>query len=61
MAPATLLSATTVTFQDVDGNDVTAKLSMPLLNPGRVNDVFLFDSNNVNGSNAAPSNSRPST
>ncbi|MBO0701067.1 MAG: hypothetical protein J2P46_21910, partial [Zavarzinella sp.] len=42
-APATLVSPTTVTYQDADGDNVTVVLSRPVLTPGNVNTVFHFD------------------
>ncbi|MGB8169936.1 MAG: hypothetical protein WCF18_20705 [Chthoniobacteraceae bacterium] len=40
---AKLINATTVTYEDVDGDRVTVKLSKPLLTAGNVNTVFTFD------------------
>ena len=51
-APATLVSATKLTYQDVDGDNVTVTLSKPLLNQGNVNSVFLFDTGTVEGFNS---------
>src|SRR5205814_1218886 len=51
-APATLVSATKLTYQDIDGDNVTVTLSKPLLNLGNVNSVFLFDTGTVDGFNA---------
>jgi hypothetical protein len=52
-APATLVSATKLTYQDIDGDNVTVTLSKPLLNPGNVDSIFLFDTGNVNNVNTA--------
>jgi hypothetical protein len=41
--PATLVNANTVTYQDVDGDTVTVKLSKPLLDDGNVSTVFTFN------------------
>jgi hypothetical protein len=49
--PATLISATKMTYQDIDGDNVTVTLSKPLLNAGNVNDVFTFFAGSVNGDN----------
>ena len=56
IAPAMLLSPTTVTYQDVDGDDVTVKFSSPLFTSAAVADGILkFDTGTVAGnSNAAP-------
>lgn len=50
-APATLVSPTTVTYQDADGDAVTVVLSRPVLTPGNVNTVFHFDTGDVSGDN----------
>lgn len=52
LAPASLVNSTMLTYQDVDGDNVTVKLSKPLLNAGNVNNVFTFDAGNVNGDNS---------
>jgi hypothetical protein len=52
LAPATLVDAHTVTYQDVDGDRVTVALSRPILNTGNVNQVFLFNTGLVNGDNS---------
>ena len=45
IAPATLLpDLKTVTYQDVDGDDVTVKFSKPILTGGLETTVFTFDS-----------------
>ena len=49
--PATLVSPTTVTYQDVDGDNVTVLLSQPKLTAANVNTLFTFDVSSVNGSN----------
>ncbi|MEA3186514.1 MAG: hypothetical protein QOD99_344 [Chthoniobacter sp.] len=54
IAPATLLNPTTVTFQDVDGDDVTVKLSKPLFTDAAATDGILhFTTGTVNGDNSA--------
>lgn len=54
--PATLINATTLTFQDIDGDDVTVKLSQPILTAANVNSVFTFSTGAgaVNGGNSVP-------
>src|SRR5438552_19013577 len=54
LAPATLVSPTTLTYQDVDGDLVTVKISKPVLDPATINSVFTFDTGSVNGSNSTP-------
>jgi hypothetical protein len=49
--PATLVSPTTLTYQDVDGDNVTVKFSKPLLTVGNVNAVFQFNAFGVFGNN----------
>lgn len=51
---ASLISPTRVTYQDIDGDDVTVTLSRPVLTLANVNSIFVFNSSNVNGSNAIP-------
>src|SRR5262245_25443025 len=51
--PATLVSPTTVTYQDIDGDNVIVKLSKPLLTAGNVNTVFTFNVDGVFNSNLA--------
>ena len=41
-APATLVGATKVTYQDADGDSVVVALSRPVLNNGNANAVFSF-------------------
>src|SRR5260221_14765551 len=50
--PATMVNATTLTYQDFDGDDVKVVFSKPILNAGMVNAIALFNTGNVNGSNA---------
>ena len=50
--PATLVSPTTVTYQDTDGDDVTVRFSKPVLTAANVNTVFHFNQGTVIGSNA---------
>ena len=52
IAPATLVSPTTVTFQDKNGDTATVTISKPLFTMGVVNKVFTFDTGSVNGSNS---------
>ncbi len=56
IAPATLLAnGSTVTYQDVDGDSVTVKFSKPIFaDQADADNVFIFDSGGVDGSNAAP-------
>src|SRR5262245_47606157 len=50
--PATLVSPTTVTYQDVDGDNVVVRLSKPLLTAVNVDNVFTFAGGTpVNGDN----------
>jgi hypothetical protein len=51
-APATLINASTISYQDVDGDLVRIVFSRPILNANNVNDVFLFNTGVVDGSNA---------
>src|SRR4051812_21496410 len=51
-APATLVNATTVPFQDVDGDDVTVKITKQLFWAATINNVFDFSVGSVNGNNA---------
>jgi hypothetical protein len=50
-APATLVNANTVTYQDVDGDKVIVTLSKPLLTTANVNNLFVFDAGTVDGGN----------
>jgi hypothetical protein len=52
--PATLVNPTTMTYQDVDGDDVTVRFSKAILAANNVNMIFGFDIGSVNGSNASP-------
>ncbi|MBC7965782.1 MAG: hypothetical protein H7Z17_07630, partial [Fuerstia sp.] len=52
--PATLVNPTTLTYQDIDGDDVSVTFSNPILTAANVNSVFLFNSGNVNGNNTFP-------
>src|SRR5262245_39577625 len=52
-APATLIGATKVTYQDIDGDNVSVVFSKPILTSVTVaNSIFTFGLGNVNGSNA---------
>src|SRR5262245_44217999 len=53
-APATLVNPFTVTYQDVDGDNVTVKISKPLFQAATINNVFDFKPAGVNGSNTSP-------
>ncbi|MFN9249111.1 MAG: hypothetical protein ACK6DS_18780, partial [Planctomycetota bacterium] len=50
---ATLLSSSAVSFQDIDGDQVTVNFSGRFLTAGNVNSIFQFDTGSVSGSNAA--------
>ena len=52
--PATLVNPTTLTYQDIDGDDVAVTLSNPILAVGNVNSIFAFNTGNVNGNNNVP-------
>src|SRR6476659_3219700 len=39
-APATLVSATKLTYQDIDGDNVTVTFSKPILNNGNLDAIF---------------------
>ena len=52
IAPATLVSPTTVTYKDGNGDTVTVAISKPLFNAAVVNKVFAFDTGSVNGDNS---------
>lgn len=41
--PATLISATTLTYRDVDGDNVTVKFSKPILTAANASTIFTFD------------------
>src|SRR5262249_44426313 len=54
LAPAVLVNPTTVKYQDVDGDNVTVKLSLPLLtDEDTANAVLQFKTGSVDGSNTA--------
>lgn len=53
ISPATLISATMVTFLDADGDTVTLTASKPLFHANTINKVLKFDTATVNGSNSA--------
>lgn len=50
-APATLVNASQVEYQDVDGDIVTVKFSKPVLTTANVDSVFQFDTGLVDGDN----------
>lgn len=52
--PATLVNPTTLTYQDIDGDDVSVTLLNPILTVGNVNSIFVFNTGNVNGNNNVP-------
>ena len=54
LAPATLVNPTTLTYQDVDGDLVTVKISKPVFDSATINSVFTFDMGSVNGSKSTP-------
>ena len=51
-APATLVNPTKLTYQDVDGDNVTVTLSKPIPPAVNPNNVFMFDTGSVDGKNA---------
>src|SRR5262245_8181125 len=51
-APATLVSPTRLTYQDVDGDNVAVLFSKAVLNAGNVNTVFTFNTDKVSGDNS---------
>lgn len=48
--PADLVNATTLMYQDVDGDDVTVRFSKPILTTSNANTIFTFNTGNVNDS-----------
>ena len=52
--PATLVNPTTLTYQDIDGDNVSVRFSNPILAAGNVNSIFAFNTGNVNGNNNVP-------
>ena len=50
--PATMISPTQLTYQDVDGDNVTVTFSNKILTPTNVNTIFKFNTGTVDGSNA---------
>src|SRR5262245_30554593 len=50
-APATLVNASKVTYQDIDGDNVTVVFSKPILTVGNVDSVFTFNLGGISGSN----------
>jgi hypothetical protein len=48
---ASLVSATKISYQDADGDNVTVTLSKAVLTAGNVNSIFTFDIGTVDGSN----------
>ena len=55
LAPATVVSLRQLTYQDIDGDNVTVTFSKPILTSDSAANTFLaFDTGNVNGSNTTP-------
>src|SRR4051812_23521577 len=54
LAPATLVSPTVLTYQDVDGDRVTVTSSRPIFNAGTIDSVFRFSPAGVTGVNTQP-------
>lgn len=52
--PATLVNPTTLTYQDIDGDNVAVTFSNPILAAANVNSIFAFNTGNVNGNNNVP-------
>lgn len=52
IAPATLINASTVTYMDFAGDEVTVKFSKPVLDDSNVNIVFTFNQGSVDGDNS---------
>jgi len=52
IAPATLVSPTTVSFQDKNGDAATVTISKPLFTTANVGSVFTFDTGAVSGDNS---------
>ncbi|HJZ93151.1 MAG TPA: hypothetical protein VKE40_19900 [Gemmataceae bacterium] len=50
--PATLVNASTLTYQDVDGDTVRVSFSKAILTPGNVNTVFIFDTGTADSGNS---------
>ena len=48
---ASLVSATKISYQDADGDNVTVTLSKAVLTAGNVNSIFTFDVGTVDGNN----------
>ena len=54
LAFASRIDDFTVTYQDVDGDNVTVLSSLPIFTPGNVNAILKFDQGSVNGNNTLP-------
>ena len=54
LAPATLVSPTTVTYLDEHSQRVNVQVSQPVFEQTTINQVFTFKSGSVNGSNTSP-------
>jgi hypothetical protein len=52
--PATLVSPTTLTYRDPDGDTVSVVFSRPLLTPAAAGGIFRFDTGSIDGSNVGP-------
>ena len=49
---ASIMTANTLTYQDIDGDTVSVTFSKPILtSPAVANSIFTFSAGNVNGSN----------
>jgi hypothetical protein len=46
------VNSTTLSYQDMDGDNVTVSFSKSILNAANVNSICAFDTSNVSGSNA---------
>jgi hypothetical protein len=54
IAPATLVSPTTVTFSDIDGDDVTIHISKPLFTAENLNQVLIFSDSDARADSTVP-------
>jgi hypothetical protein len=54
ISPATLVSSSVVTYQDIDGDTVTIKASAGIFDAATVETLLRFSSGGVDGSNATP-------
>jgi hypothetical protein len=51
IAPATLVNPTTVTYQDIDGDSITVKISKPVFDPATIDNVFTFNPPGITADN----------